>query len=77
MANIVWVPVNRIFCEHRREDADLLEERVYPGEVVPAGVPYQVRSRRCAFDLECNMAGYQCRWSMTNPDYDPFKANSV
>ena len=73
MATVVWEVVDRIWCERVGQESDLLEERVYPDEVLPgAGRPFQARARKCAFGVECNLVGYRCRWSFTNPDYDPF-----
>lgn len=73
MAKIVWERVSQVWCDHRKEMADLLEERVYPDELLPAPAgEFQVRARKCQFAIDCNLAGYPCKWSWTNPDYDPF-----
>ncbi len=76
MAKVVWETVGRAFCEHRHEEAQLLEQRVYPDEALPdAGMPYQVRARKCSFDIDCNLAGYPCCCAGTNPGgRDPFAA---
>lgn len=55
------------------QEAELLEERVYPADILPdVGAPYQVWARKCSLGVNCNLAGYACRWSFINPDYDPF-----
>jgi hypothetical protein len=75
MADSIWLVVDRVWCDRTQTAADLLEERVFPAEVLPdAKVPYQVRARKCSLGLECNLLGYTCRWSYTNPNYDPFGA---
>ncbi len=73
MSKIVWETVNQVWCDHRQEMANLLEERVYADEPVPTvGTACQVRARTCQFAIDCNLAGYRCAWAWTNPDYDPF-----
>jgi hypothetical protein len=73
MATIVLQVVDKIWCDRVRQEAELLEERVYPADAVPdVGAPFKVRARRCAFGTECNLAGCACRWSYLNPNYDPF-----
>jgi hypothetical protein len=74
MATVKWEVVDRIYCTRIGQQAELLEERVYPDEIAPmAGATFQVRARKCSFGVECNLDGFGCRWSMTNPDYDPFE----
>jgi hypothetical protein len=74
MAKIVWESVSQVWCEHRKEMADLLEERVYADEILLAAADaFQVRARQCRFAIDCNLAGYACKWSWMNPDYDPFE----
>jgi hypothetical protein len=73
MAAIVWEVVKKIQCDRLKEEADLLEERVYPDESVPDPArPYQVRARKCSLGMDCNLAGYTCVWAYNNPNYDPF-----
>lgn len=50
----------------------MLEERIYPSDRMSDVESYHVKARKCSFGLECNMAGYKCRWSFLNPAYDPF-----
>ena len=50
----------------------------YLGDPLPdVGRPYKVLARKCSLGLECNLAGFACRWSYTNPDYDPFAAYRI
>jgi hypothetical protein len=73
MAVIMWKTTQRIFCDRAQGEADLYEERVYPGDLVPdASAQYQVRARRCSLGMQCNLVGFTCRWAGTNPVYDPF-----
>ncbi len=73
MSKSVWVVAKRIWCDRVQGEVDLLEERVYPLEVLPdVSSPFQVRSRKCEKGVDCNLDGYRCRWSGLNPDYDPF-----
>lgn len=73
MATTVWQIIDTITCDRTREQAHLLEERVYPDESLPdVGHPFKVRARKCSLGSECNLAGYACRWSYLNPNFDPF-----
>jgi hypothetical protein len=73
MADSVWIEVDKVWCDRVSAEVALLEERVYPAEVLPdTGAPYQVRARKCTLGLDCNLAGYTCRYALNNPNYDPF-----
>lgn len=73
MAVIVTEVLERIWCDRARQDAELLEERVYPDDRMPdVALSYQVRARVCSLGMECNLAGYPCKWAGTNPDHNPF-----
>jgi hypothetical protein len=76
MAAREWVTTQTIYCDRIGEMVSLLEERIYPGDVLPdVGAPYQVHQKRCSRWLECNLAGHPCCWSGINPGYDPFDDN--
>lgn len=73
MAHEKWVIVGERWCEYRKGTAYLLERRV-----TPAGFQQQLGSsrtieRKCDCALECNMAGYPCKWAFTRPENDPFE----
>jgi hypothetical protein len=73
MSTTVWEVIDTIRCDRTGEKAQLLEERVYAGDPVPdVGRPFHVRARKCSLGGECNLAGYACRWSYLNPNFDPF-----
>lgn len=77
MATKIWVKTDRIWCDRKKDEVDLLEERIYPDDVVPdPSVPYKVNARKCTEWLDCNLLGYACTWSGLNPDYDPFADHS-
>jgi hypothetical protein len=73
MAVMTWEVVGKTWCDRVKAEVELLEQRIYPGEVVPdPQAPFQVRARKCTCGLECNLAGFACQYSFTNPNYDPF-----
>lgn len=72
MARSEWVPVKKIWCDRIGGEAQLLEQWVYPEEIMPDTAPYRVVGRKCSTGLECNIAGAPCKWSYINPDHDPF-----
>jgi hypothetical protein len=73
MAESIWLVVGKIWCDRAQAEADLLEQRVYAGEVLAnAEAPFQVRARKCSFGTECNLAGFTCRYAFNNPNHDPF-----
>ncbi len=74
MATLVDHTLKTIYCERVGQTVSLVEERIYPHEILPdaGGTQYQAKRRRCSEGIDCNLAGYSCRWSGLNPDYDPF-----
>jgi hypothetical protein len=73
MASQVEEVISRTWCGRVPEQAVLLEERVYPLDIMPdSALSYQVLARKCAFGQDCQLAGIPCRWSGLNPNYDPF-----
>jgi hypothetical protein len=78
MATAIWEVVGQIECGRVVGTARLLEQRVYPSDLMPdAGLPYQVWARKCQHGLQCQAAGYPCRWSGLNPCYDPFHVRTA
>jgi hypothetical protein len=73
MAHSIWIEVNRVWCQRVGAEAALLEERVFPAEVLPNAEPaYHVRARKCSFGVDCNLAGFTCQYAFNNPNHDPF-----
>lgn len=72
MAATEWVIVNRKWCERAGADVVLMEQRVYPSEIIPNISGHRVMARKCSCAMECNLAEIPCKWSFTRPVYDPF-----
>jgi len=74
MATLVSHTLKTIHCDRVGHDVQLVEERVYPNEILPdtAGAQYWVKARKCNLGIDCNLVGFACKWSGLNPDYDPF-----
>jgi len=68
-----WVVVDSIWCERAGAEAVLMEQRVFPAEILPDAMGHRVIARRCSCATECNLAEIPCRWSFTRPVYDPFE----
>jgi hypothetical protein len=73
MAGLSWREERRMLCPRAGQIARLWVEVVSPAELLGDEQHDQVRARRCDLDMECNLAGYSCRWAFTNPDLDPFE----
>lgn len=75
MAKIIKAVIKEIYCDRLNRDVSLVEERVYPSEIIPdtAGMAFHAKSRQCSFGIDCNRFGYACKWSGLNPNYDPFE----
>lgn len=73
MATTQWTVINKAWCVRLNREADLLEERAYPDDVLNiGGETYQVLGHKCSLGIVCNLSGFACRWAGTNPNYDPF-----
>lgn len=72
MTTVMWITVEKKRCELIGLDVALEERRVYPGEQIPDMEFFRVLGRRCTADIDCNLAGIQCRWAYTNPAIDQF-----
>jgi hypothetical protein len=68
-----WVVVNRTWCERVGMDTVLMEQRVYPAEILPDTSGHRVIARKCSCATECNLAEIPCKWSFTRPAFDPFE----
>lgn len=75
MTAVVLETIKQVWCDRRNDSASLLEKRVYLGDtIMNAGAgEYRVIGRYCAHDIECNVAGYPCKWSYLNSENDPYK----
>ena len=72
MAKSEWVTVQKQWCHLLGDEAELLEQRVYPTEIIPDMETYRVVGRKCSAAILCNLNGCQCKWSYTNPNVDRF-----
>jgi len=73
MATERWVTVGKRWCEFRQGEALLLERRIFPSGIQRYYRAPRVVERKCNCAIECNMAGYPCKWAYTNPERDPFR----
>jgi len=67
-----WFIVKTTWCERAGRHARLLEQRVYPAEILPDMLGYRVLARKCECAIECNLREFPCRWAYTRPEHDPF-----
>lgn len=72
MATEKWVPVKSQWCDVLGREAQLLELRVYPANVLPDTEQFRVIARKCTADIECNLIGCRCKWAYTDPAADRF-----
>lgn len=72
MAATEWVVIRKLWCERAHREAQLLEQRVYPAEILPETVGYRVLAHKCESAIECNLREFPCRWAYTRPEHDPF-----
>ena len=72
MAATEWVVARELWCEQAGRQARVLEQRVYPAEILPDTVGFRVTARRCDRDVACNLRGFPCCWAFTRPELDPF-----
>jgi len=67
-----WFTVKTTWCERAGRHARLLEQRVYPAEILPDTLGYRVRARKCECAIDCNLSEFPCRWAYIRPEHDPF-----
>ncbi len=72
MTRTEWVTVKKQWCHLLGNEAELMEERVYPAEIIPDTEPYRVVSHKCSAAILCNLKGCECKWSYTSPTVDRF-----
>ena len=73
-SNSKWVPVKKQWCNVLQGEAELLEQRVYPSEIIPDTEAYRVISHKCTAAIACNLMGCHCQWAYTSPGNDRFAA---
>lgn len=73
MTTTKWIVVDKKWCEYIQQEASIMEQRVYPSDLMPDTEPYQVIARKCSANVACNLANMPCDWAFTNPKVDRFK----
>ncbi|MEW5986966.1 MAG: hypothetical protein AB1791_10065 [Chloroflexota bacterium] len=68
-----WVVVARKWCDLIGREAEILEHRLYPADILPNTVAYRVVARKCSADIACNIAEHPCQWAYTAPGFDRFE----
>jgi len=74
MATIKWVKIDGRWCELFCKEVEILQKRVFPAEVMPDVGGYRVLACRCTADIDCNLAGVQCKWAYSSPYNDHLTA---
>ena len=72
MTTSKWVAVQKQWCDVLKNEAELLEHRVYPDTILPDTEPYRVIGQKCSAAIACNLIGCQCQWAYTNPGTNRF-----
>ncbi len=71
MAYRTWNVEKVRYCERIGQEVTLETEVVYPAEYLPDQPP-RILAHRCSHALICNLFDRAvCKWSGTNPDYEP------
>ena len=67
------VVVKQQYCAAIRQDAKLIETRVYPdNDFLATADAFRVKKQECALGLECSLNDHaHCVWAGAG-DYDPF-----
>lgn len=73
MAATNWVVVDKTWCERAGAEALLMEQRVYPAEILPDTTGHRVIAHKCSCAPECILAEIPCRWSLKPTMFDPFE----
>lgn len=76
MAYATWHVRQTHWCEKLGTEAALLEQRVYPNDVMPDFPGAHVSGRKCSRGIDCNLAGIPCPWAYSSFGVDPFKLST-
>lgn len=72
MADVIWQPIRKHFCEKVRDEVLLEALLVFPAEPLPDQPP-RVIGRRCSAIVLCNQEDRPtCCWAGALPGHDPF-----
>jgi hypothetical protein len=73
MTTTKWVVVDRKWCEYINMEATIMEQRIYPADLMPDTSTYKVIARKCSANVACNLAGVPCSHAFTNPTTDRYE----
>jgi len=73
MTTTKWVVVDKKWCEYIDMEATIMEQRIYPADVMPDTSSFKVISRKCSANLACNLAEVPCSYAFTNPTTDRYE----
>ncbi len=73
MTTTKWVIVDKKWCEYIDMEATIMEQRIYPADVLPDTSSYKVISRKCSANVACNLAEVPCTYAFTNPVTDRYE----
>ncbi len=72
MALTAWVTTDTTWCERVSAEANMMEQRVFPSEVMPDFPGYRVTARKCSLSISCNLQGFPCKWAFTELSEETF-----
>jgi hypothetical protein len=73
MTTTKWVVVDKKWCEYIKMEATIMEQRIYPADLMPDTSSYKVISRKCSANVACNLAEVPCSYAFTNPITDRYE----
>lgn len=73
MTTTRWVVVDRKWCKYINQEATIMEQRIYPADLLPDTSTYKVIARKCSANVACNLAGVPCSYAFTNPGTDRYE----
>lgn len=72
MTTTKWVVVESRWCDLIQQEASIMEQRIYPADMLPDTETYRVIARKCSANVACNLAEVPCDWAFTRPESDRF-----
>ena len=72
MAHTAWVTTGTKWCERASSEANMMEKRIYPSEIMPDFPGHRVAARKCSLSISCNLQGFPCKWAYTEASEESF-----
>lgn len=72
MAHTAWVTKSTQWCDRASAEANMMERRVYPSEIMPNFPGYRIMARKCSLGIGCNLQGFPCKWAFKELSEDLF-----